>query len=90
MSYLIQVGQLLFQLNAMMLVIFYLMGQGVDTLGFLTQTLVGFSAPFGLVSIALGRALDEAEETVETPSIQIEQIESQYISVDQFKTSSMV
>ena len=73
-------------INGMMLAVFYFMGQGPDVIGFLLNTLIGFSIPFGLLSYAITYALNHSsnqEKTAEVGNMSVP--EAHYVKVDSAK-----
>ena len=83
-EYVTGAAQNVFMLNAGMLVIFYFMGQGADVLGFLLQTLLGFSAPLGFLSWALNNSFNHTAEP--KPSVaHADSVQYKYVAVDSQK-----
>ena len=83
-QYVTGAAQDVFTLNATMLLVFYFMGQGPDVLGFLLQTLIGFSAPLGFLSWALNYSLEHTS-LGKASVAQAESVEYKYVTIDSAK-----
>eukprot|EP00345_Euplotes_harpa_P009472 CAMPEP_0168346818 /NCGR_PEP_ID=MMETSP0213-20121227/18551_1 /TAXON_ID=151035 /ORGANISM="Euplotes harpa, Strain FSP1.4" /LENGTH=164 /DNA_ID=CAMNT_0008355649 /DNA_START=16 /DNA_END=510 /DNA_ORIENTATION=+ len=84
-QYLTSAAEQLLQINGMIMVVFYLMGQGPDVIGFLFNVLLYFSVPFGLLAYAFDYDIEHESEGSKQQMVAVDEHSLRYFPVESQK-----